>query len=70
MSTQSDYVTLTEVEVGRESPFGEAVRVKIGNVHHWLPLSQVRAIHRNTRVRDGDSIEVARWLADKEGWEY
>lgn len=62
-------VKLSTVTVGEDSASGNAVRVKIDDVWHWIPYSQIRSIHRNPRVKDSDEIEVAEWLAIKEEWE-
>ena len=65
--SRDDYVTIAGVDIGMESNSGKAVSVKINDEWHWIPLSQVRAMHKNSRVHDEDSIEVSRWFADKEG---
>ena len=64
-----NYVKLKTGTVGADSDSGAAVTVKINDVWHWIPYSQIRSIHRNPRVQDSDEIEVAEWLATKEEWE-
>lgn len=66
--SEGDYVTLENVEVGIDSNTGAAFSCKINGKHEWVPYSQTRARHINKRVHDADSIEVKRWLAEKNGW--
>ena len=63
-----DFVTLSKVEVGVDSNSGAAFHCKIGDEWFFVPYSQVRARHINKQVHGEDSIEVARWLAEKNGW--
>ena len=62
------YVKLTGVEVGVDSNSGAAVSVEINGEHCWVPYSQIKSITRDKRVHNNDTIEVASWLAEKNGW--
>lgn len=61
----NEYVTLRDVEIGIESASGLAVSVEIDGEHYWVPLSQVRAMHKDSRTHNSDSIEVSRWWLDR-----
>lgn len=63
-----DTVTLKNVDVGIDSTSGKAVSVEIDGVWKWIPYSVVEKIERNQRVHGEDSIVIARWFAEKEGY--
>lgn len=63
-----NFVTLSNVEIGIDSPSGLAVRIRFEGEWEWVPYSQLRALHRDKRVVGNDSIEVAAWLAQERGW--
>ena len=63
-----DFVTIEYVEIGIDTDSGLAFHCKIKNEWVFVPYSQVRARHIQNRNQDGDSIEVERWLAEKNGW--
>lgn len=62
-----DYVTIEDVEIGIDTDSGLAFHCKINDEWVFVPYSQVRARH-NSKNQGCDSIEVARWLAEKNGW--
>ena len=62
------YVTIENVDIGVDSNSGAAVSIEINGEHHWVPYSQIKALHRDTKVHGNDKFEVKLWLAEKNGW--
>lgn len=64
---QTEYVKLEEVTIGSDSDSGLAVLVTINDKSEWVPYSQIKSLTR-THNKGADTLEVARWLAEKRGW--
>ena len=57
-------VTIEVAEIIRETENAICVLLEYGEHEGvWIPLSQVKAIHRSA----SPSIEITRWIADKKG---
>lgn len=66
MASDREYVTIEGVQIGDDTESGLAFQCVIDDDVYYVPYSQTRARHRNERVKNGDSIEVTRWWAEKE----
>lgn len=64
----TDYVTIEGVECGIDSNSGAAYSCEIAGKHYWVQYSQTKERHINKQTHNSDSIVVARWLAEKNGW--
>ena len=58
------YVKISDCIIGPDSKSGDAFHCEIDGERYWVPYSQCR--RRNvSKVKSGDSIEVAAWWAER-----
>lgn len=58
--------TIEAVNIVRESD--KAVLVEISaDVEIWIPLSQIKSIHRDTKHKGNDSVVMTEWIAKQKG---
>ena len=67
--SDSKFVCISGVEIGKDSASGLAFACEIDGETTWVPYSQCRARHINKKLCGADSIEIPAWLAEKNGWE-
>jgi hypothetical protein len=60
-------ITVTATFV-RESPSGEAILVKQGALHVWIPRSQISYLQKQSN--NEIVMSLPEWLANKKGLDY
>lgn len=64
-----EYVRIKDCTIGNDTIGGGAVWVEIDGSDYAVPYSQIQSLTRSPH-KQADELKVARWLAEKEGWEY
>lgn len=60
------YYRLEGVDIGERSP--HAVRVKVGGLWHWVPLSVVHSETKKIGELEKDELMIDEWFANFRGW--